>query len=57
MDNSLAYKDEPRTEILNGKTIMMSPHPSIAHNRVAFYIADAFYHFLKGKTCEPFSVK
>ncbi len=55
MDNNPAYKEEPRTEILDGKTIMMSPRPSVTHNRVAFRIANIFYNFLKGKPCEAFA--
>lgn len=55
MNSNLAYKEEPRKELLNGKTILMSPRPSIDHNRVASNIYYAFRTFLKNKPCETFS--
>ncbi len=55
MNAELAYKDGSRSEILNGKTVMMSPRPSVVHNSVAFNIAYAFKTFLKGKPCRAFA--
>ncbi len=54
MDGNLAYQEEPREELLNGKIYMMSS-PSVNHNRVASHIFNAFFNYLKGKTCEVFS--
>lgn len=55
MGGNLAYQEEPRDEMLNGKIVLMSPRPTVNHNRVAFNIAFAFKGFLNGKTCEAFS--
>lgn len=54
MDN-IAYKEEPRYEIINGETIMMSPRPAPNHNRVITSISSIFRNYLKGKRCEAFS--
>ena len=58
MDN-LAYQDDfvakRREEVIDGKLVMMSPRPTVNHNRVAFNIAVLFDHYLKGKKCTPFS--
>ncbi len=54
MNGNLAYQEEPRTELLDGRTVMMSS-PSVNHNRVASNIYLAFWSYLKGKTCETFS--
>lgn len=47
--------DEERYEIIDGKTVMMSPRPAINHNRISFNIAKIFSNFLDGKRCEAFS--
>jgi len=54
MNGNLAYQEEPREELLNGKIYMMSS-PSINHNRVAGNIYHIFRNYLKGKKCEAFS--
>ncbi len=58
MDN-LAYAEEytpqTATELINGKTVMMSPRPRIEHVRVNFRICRIFGNYLFGKTCEAFS--
>lgn len=54
MNGNLAYQDEPRMELLNGKIVMMSS-PSVNHNRVASNIFYSFRSYLKGKSCETFS--
>ena len=54
MNGNLAYQEEPMEELLNGNIIMMSPRPSINHNRIAFNIARIFSDYLKGKPCESF---
>lgn len=55
MAGNLAYKEEPRKELLDEKTVLMSPRPSVDHNRVASNIFYAFHTFLKNKPCEAFS--
>ncbi len=55
MNSNLAYKEKPRKELLNGETILISPRPSIDHNRVASNIYYAFHTFLTNKLCETFS--
>lgn len=54
MNGNLAYQEEFREEILAGKIYMMSS-PSVNHNRVASHIFNAFFNYLKGKSCEAFS--
>lgn len=54
MNGNLAYQEESRDELLNGKVFLMSS-PSVNHNRVAFHIATAFQNHLKGKNCEAFA--
>lgn len=53
MNGNLAYQEEPREELLNGKIYMMSS-PSVNHNRIAFNISHTFWNYLKGKKCETF---
>lgn len=54
MSGNLAYQEEPRTELLNGKIVMMSS-PSVNHNYVAGNIFAAFHSYLKEKPCRAFS--
>ncbi len=54
MDGNLAYQEEPREELLDGKIYMMSS-PSVNHNRTAGNIYHIFRNYLKGKNCEAFS--
>ncbi len=54
MNENLAYQEEPREELLNGKIVMMSS-PSVNHNRTAGNIYHIFRNYLKGKNCEAFS--
>ncbi len=53
MSSNLAYQDEFREELINGKTVAMSPRPAFNHNRISFNIAHMFANFLKGRTCTP----
>lgn len=57
MDN-LAYVDDYiakiKTELINGKVVMMSPRPRIAHNAVITNIVSEFRQYLKGKRCRAF---
>lgn len=54
MGNTI-FKEEPRYEIINGETVMMSPSPATNHNRVSGNIYHVFRTYLKGKRCEAFS--
>lgn len=54
MDENLAYQEEQRAELIDGKVVMMAP-PTINHNRVVINLAKIFSNYLDGKTCEPFS--
>jgi len=51
MEN-LAYKEPPVTELIEGKTYLMSPRPRLQHNFVASNIYHIFATYLHGKTCK-----
>lgn len=51
MSTNLAYKEEPRTELIGGKVVAMSPRPAFNHNRIASHIYTIFDSYLKGKIC------
>lgn len=53
MADNLAYQEEFREELIDGKTVMMSPRPSFNHNQVSYNIATLFANYLKGKKCTP----
>lgn len=53
MDGNLAYQEEPREEMLNGKIYVISS-PSVNHSMIASNIFYAFCTYLKGKTCRAF---
>ncbi|MEC1176904.1 Uma2 family endonuclease [Metasolibacillus meyeri] len=46
---------ESRYEIIDGETIMMSPRPTLNHNRVITNLAVVFDKYLDGKKCEYFT--
>lgn len=52
---NLAYSEPPVTELIEGKTYLMSPRPRASHNVVVTNIAAIFRYYLRGKTCRPFS--
>lgn len=54
MNGNLAYQEDPREEMLDGKIYMMSG-PSINHSQVASNIYYAFRNYLKGKPCRTFN--
>jgi len=54
MNGNLAYQEDPREELLNGKIYMMSS-PSVNHNIISFNIARIFHEYLRGKSCRAFS--
>ena len=53
MSENLAFQEAFREELIDGKTVMMSPRPSFNHNRVASNIFWIFETYLKGKKCTP----
>ena len=50
-----AYKEPPWVELIDGKTVMMSPRPRIDHNRVIRNLTRIFGDYLWNKPCEVFS--
>ena len=52
---STAFREEDYFELINGRTFMMSPRPSVDHNRVVSNINRIFQVYLRGKRCEAFS--
>ena len=54
MEN-LAYQEEYKEEILNGEIVLMSPSPTVNHNRIIGNIYRIFSNFLCGKQCEAFA--
>lgn len=54
MNGNLAYQEQPREELLNGKIYMMSS-PTVNHSQIASNIYYAFRSYLKGKTCRAFN--
>jgi len=48
------YDDDYRSELINGKIIMMLPRPVFNHVTVASNIYRIFANYLKGKSCTPF---
>ena len=50
---NLAFKEEPRTELIDGKLVMLAA-PSAAHEYVAERIYGIFYDYLRGKPCRVF---
>lgn len=55
MSDNPAYQETTRDELLDGKVVLMSPRPTVNHNRVSFHIARIFANWLHGKPCEAFS--
>lgn len=53
MNTNLAYSDQPREELLDGKVTLMSPRPTYGHNWVAENISFLFRLYLRGKSCTP----
>lgn len=54
MNGNLAYQEEIREELLNGKIVAMSPRPSTNHSRIASNIFLLFANYLRGHKCSPF---
>ena len=47
--------DEPRTELIGGKVVAMSPRPATNHNRISWNLYGIFRDYLRGRRCEPFA--
>ena len=52
MNTNLAFQEEVWEELLDGRSVAMSPRPSPNHNRVAFNIARIFGNYLDGRKSE-----
>jgi Uma2 family endonuclease len=50
----LTWNDGKRYELIDGEVYMMSPAPSINHQRISSGLSSQLYNFLKGKKCEVF---
>ena len=46
--------DEPRTELIDGKIVAMSPRPALNHNSIILNLSRIFGNYLLGKPCRPF---
>ena len=55
-EGNLAYKEEPRTEIIGGKVVAFAS-PSTAHEYAVDNIYTIFREYLRGKPCKVFSSK
>ena len=53
MNDTLAYQEERREELIGGEIVMMAP-ASVGHTYVADSILVVFKRYLKGKKCIPF---
>ncbi len=53
MSNNLAYQEERREELINGKVVAMAP-ASAGHTYVSDNILNIFKNYLRGKKCIPF---
>lgn len=51
MNSNLAYKEEPREEVINGELVAMSPSPGWNHVSAAIKIFRVFDRYLEGKMC------
>lgn len=54
MNDNLAYQEDILDEMVNGQIFLMSPRPTVNHNRVCGNIFRAFGNRLEGKGCEAF---
>ena len=50
MDTNLAFQEDIREEMLNGRPVLMSPRPTTDHNRISFNIAKIFDTYLNSLT-------
>ena len=54
MQSNLAYKLEPREEIISGRVVMMAT-PTLNHNFIVGNVYRIFGNYLHGKRCTPFA--
>lgn len=54
MNSNLAYQEDFREELIDGKIVMMAP-AAVNHNFVAANIYSIFDNYLRGKHCIPFT--
>ena len=53
--SNLAYQDERKFEIHNGKIVSMSPSAVVNHNKIVGKIYRIFGNYLEGKPCDVFA--
>lgn len=53
MQDSLAYQEDVREELIGGEIIAMSPRPVFNHNRISGNLYALFWSYLRGHTCTP----
>ena len=53
MDGNLAYQEDRREELIDGKIVAMAP-ASTGHVYLSGSILSIFMHYLKGRNCIPF---
>lgn len=53
MNDNLAYEDEPKAELIDGKIVMMAP-AATGHNTIGYSILNIFWDYLDGKECVPY---
>ena len=53
MQSNLAYQEEQREEVINGKVVMMAS-PTVNHSFIVLNIYSIFDKYLNGKRCTPF---
>ncbi len=51
----LTWQFEEALELIKGKIMLMSPAPSVSHQRISIRLGAILYNFLKQKTCQPFT--
>ena len=54
MRDNLAYQEDIREELINGKVVAMSPRPAVNHNYISYRLISIFMWHLKGRKCVPF---
>ncbi len=51
----LTWQFDEALELIKGKIMLMSPAPSVDHQRISIRLGAILYNFLKQKTCQPFA--
>lgn len=54
-EDYLRWQDEERWEIIGGEAYLMTPAPSIRHQKISLRISALFAQFFKGRGCSAFA--